>query len=184
MNKAAKAAAAFAVAVFAAGCSTTGPMQDAEHVAFGSFTLISNGHEQSLGDRMIDRHAVLEVRNMMNQQLYSSRVGEEGRFALALPAGEYVLETIAFDYHGETIEAPANFRFSLAEQYSSVYIGAVTLEASLESGIYGVVGTADRYTVNDNCSTGCSDELSALGLQASSSGISLMSWDHQMAANR
>ncbi len=184
MNKAAKSAAAVAIAALVAGCSTTGSIGESEHVAFGSLTLISNGHEHSLGDRMLDRHAVLEVRSMIDQRLYSGRVGKEGRFSMALPAGEYVLETVAFEHHDEMIEAPANFRFSLAEQYSSVYIGALTLEASLESGIYGVVGTADRYTVNDHCSTGCSDELNAHGLQASSSGVSLMSWDHQMAANR
>ena len=184
MNTATKTAATCAIALLAAGCSTTGHMGDAERVAFGSLTLISNGHEQALGGGLMNQHAKIKVRSLADQRLYSGRTGKDGRFALALPAGDYVLETVAFEHHDELIEAPANFRFSFPQQYKSVYIGALTLEASLESGIYGVVGTADRYTVNDRCSKNCVSELEALGLSASSSGVSLMSWDHQMAANR
>lgn len=182
MKTAVKTAAALAIAVLAAGCSTTGVSGGAERVAFGSLTLISNGHEHALGDRLVDRHAVIEVRSKRDQRLYSGRVGQQGRFALSLPAGEYVLETIGFEHHDEMIEAPANFRFTVSNEYRSVYIGAVTLEATLDTGIYGVVGTADRYTVSNECSSDCDEELDAFGLQAATAGISLMSWDHQMAA--
>ena len=184
MNKAAKITAALAVAFFAGGCATTGSSGDSERVAFGSFNLISNGHEVEFGEGLAKRHAAIEVRNTVDQQLYSGRVGKDGKFALSLPTGEYVIETIAFEHHDEMIESPANFRFSVSEEFKSVYIGSVTLEATLDSGIYGVVGTADRYTVNNDCADGCTDTLKTLGLRASTSGVSLMRWDHQFAANR
>ncbi len=184
MSKLTKATVALAMAFIAGGCTTTGYMADAERVAFGSFELVSNGHDVKLGHGPAKRQAAIEVRNILDQTLYSGRVGDDGQFALALPAGEYLIETIAFEHHEEMIEAPANFRFSVPAELKSVYIGSVTLEASLDSGIYGVVGTADRYTVNNECADGCGSKLKSLGLRASNSGISLMSWDYQVAANR
>ena len=179
-----KAAAALAIGFMAAGCTSTAVMGDTYRVAFGTFNLISNGHEIEVGNGPAKRHAMLEVRSMVDQKLYSGRVGNDDRFAMALPVGEYVIETIGFEHHKEMIESPANFRFSVPSDYESVYVGSVTLEATLESGIYGVVGTADRYTVNNHCSDGCDDTLTTLGLGQSTSGISLMSWDYQMAANQ
>ncbi|MEM6513080.1 MAG: hypothetical protein AAF660_08715 [Pseudomonadota bacterium] len=175
---------ASAAILIAAGCSTTAVTGGAERVAFGGLNLISNGHEVSLGGGLDQRDAVIGVRDTLSQRLYTSRVSDGGQFALTLMPGDYLVETIAFDYHGEKIEAPANFRFSVPSEFDSVYIGSVTLEASLESGIYGVVGTADRYTIDDECAVRCDEQLSSLGLQTSTSGVSLMSWDYQVAANR
>ncbi|MEM1174210.1 MAG: hypothetical protein AAGA33_08005 [Pseudomonadota bacterium] len=183
MNKASRAAAAFVTLFLLGGCATLEPA-DTDRVAFGTFNLISNGHEITLGDGPAQRNASIHVRDTFRQHLYSGRVGDDGRFALSLPSGNYVIETIAFEHHGETIESPANFRFNVPDALSSVYIGAVTLEATLDSGIYGVIGTADRYTISNECSDGCERALNALGLPSAKSGVSLMSWDHQMASNR
>ena len=184
MKSLAKTLMAAACVVLATGCASTTSLNSDGHVAFGKFNLISNGHAVDLGHTVFDRHAYVQVRNANNRKLYSGKVGQGGQFAMQLPAGDYLLEKIVFEHHNEKIESDTSFRFTIPEQYRSVYLGTVTLEASLETGIYGVVGTADRYTITDDCSSGCDDQLATLQLPARTSGVSLMSWDHQMAQSR
>jgi len=165
-----------------AGCATTSDVSSAGNnaVAFGSFDLIRNGHDANLGDAPLDRSAYILVRNDESNSSYVGRIGSDGKFAMSLPAGNYLMEKFVFDYRGENIESQTAFRFEVPAS-GSVYLGAIQLEATLESGLYGVVGTADRFTVTDRCDQSCSQQLSGLGLPTSTER-SLMQWDHQLAS--
>jgi hypothetical protein len=166
----------------ATGCATSGnPVPtDTTAVAFGSFKLIQNGHEARIGGDPLERGAYILVRHNDTNSTYVGRIGPSGGFAMALPTGSYLMEKFVFDYRGESIESPTAFRFDVPDT-TSVYLGAIQLEATLESGLYGVVGTADRYTVSDRCEQTCAAQLRELDLPAATES-SLMQWDHQVAS--
>lgn len=178
-----KGIAAVAGALFLlAGCAANSSRVADTEIAFGKFTLVKNGQHAELGPGLLDSNAHIEVRNIRSGDRYEGVIGQDGNFALKLPAGEYIVEAFAFDHRGEPIASATNFQFVVPDNLDSVYIGDVRLEATVESGIYGVVGTADRYLVANDCADGCAERLAAMGLNGDRSGVSLLTWDRRMAS--
>jgi hypothetical protein len=65
----------------------------------------------------------------------------------------------------------------------AVYIGTITLEATLDAGFYGVGGTFDRYTVSNDCSDECAGRMTALGLSENDVTVSLLREEGRMATS-
>ena len=76
-----------------------------------------------------------------------------------------------------------NLSFTVTADKDAVYIGTITLEATLDAGYYGVGGTFDRYTVSNDCSEVCADRMTALGLGEKAVTVSLLREEGRMAAS-
>jgi hypothetical protein len=178
------------------GCSATGNSIDSrvelakistnstDSVVFGKFRLIQNGQETRLGDRFLTASATLNLFDNSEGRAITGKVGRDGEFAWVLPAGDYSVSGISFTKNGKRIETPTNFAFTVARGYDAVYIGTVSLEATLDSGYYGMNGTVDRLTVSDNCSADCSDRLTRLGIETDHPAVALLRQEGQVASSR
>jgi hypothetical protein len=144
-----------------------------ESVVFGKFRLIRNGEEARIGSGPLATSAVLTLRNVDGDEIVG-KAGANGEFAWALDPGVYRVSSIRFDNRGEHEKAVTNFIFSVDGNYSSVYIGTVTLEATFDSGYYGLNGVVDGYSVSNDCAAECGDRLTRLGLDADDSKVELM----------
>ena len=178
------------------GCSSTGATIDSsdklakisaapdESVVFGKFRLIQNGEETPLGNGFLTSSATLRLVDHAGDRVITGRVGRDGEFAWVLPAGDYNLSSVSFSKRGERIETPTNFSFTVSSAYDAVYIGTVSLEATLDSGYYGMNGTIDRLNIIDECKKDCSARLSRLGLDSQAPAIALLRQEGQLASSR
>ncbi|MDJ0918896.1 MAG: hypothetical protein QNJ05_14110 [Woeseiaceae bacterium] len=170
------------------GCAVPGAAVDTasierDAVIFGDLTLVTNGHEARLGDGLFAADAGIRLEHVETGRNYISRVGKNGQFETSVAPGSYRLHTIFFKHHGETIEASTDFVFTVSNAAEATYIGAIGLEASLDNGSHGVVGTADRFTVRNNCANVCDDRMAAIGLPHGDTDIALVQWVNQVAAS-
>ena len=145
-----------------------------ESVVFGKFRLVRNGEEAQFNNDMFATSAALYLKRAGEPGRILGKVGEDGEFAWALEPGNYRVSSISFNNLGERVEPITNFSFSVSGDTDAVYIGTVTLEATFESGYYGINGVVDGYSVRNDCSSGCAARLERLGLDASDSSISLL----------
>jgi len=145
----------------------------ADSVVFGKFRLVRNGREARLGEGLFANTATLHFYRGDEQQEIVGKVGRDGEFAWMLEPGDYRLVTIGFDNRGERAETSADFEFSVEAGQEAVYIGTLTLEASFDSGYYGLNGTVDDYIVRNDCDTDCASRLAQLGMSNVSAAVAL-----------
>ena len=186
--------AVLAAVVSLSGCATSAAVVDAdkgtaqalaapgETVVFGKFRLVRNGQEARFNNDLLATSAVLHLRRASEPGRILGKVGEDGEFAWALVPGHYRVSSISFNNRGERVEPITNFSVSVSGDTDAVYIGTVTLEATFNSGYYGINGIVDGYTVRNDCSSDCAARLERLGLDASNSSVSLMAEPSPMAS--
>lgn len=175
------------------GCATTAESIDtagemaaaneaANAVVFGKFRLVRNGEDVEFGDSIFANSAKLYLSEAGSTGEIVGAVGRDGEFAWALQPGEYQVSSIAFKFHGETIEPATNFSFTVSPEYQASYIGTITLETMFDHGYYGVSGTIDRFSVSNDCKSECATRLSRLGLDENSATTSLLHWNQHVAS--
>ena len=181
------------------GCSTTGRHIDSgaelakisssasDTVVFGQFRLIRNGQEVRQGEGLFGSSARLTLIGEGQREIVG-KVGRNGEFAWVLPPGEYSVSSLSFGNYGDRnprarLETPTNLSFTVSADKDAAYIGTITLEATLDSGYYGVNGTFDRYTVSNDCGAVGADRRAALGLTADDVAVSLLRQEGRMAAS-
>ena len=152
-----------------------------ETLVFGKFRLLRNGEEARLGNGIFATSAKLYVNRDGNPQEIVGAVGGDGQFAWALEPGNYRISSIAFDNRGERVEPVTNFAFTVVHGADATYIGTITMEATFESGYYGLSGRVDRYAVIDDCATDCDAQLAALGLSKETATVNLAQQNGQFA---
>ena len=106
-----------------------------------------------------------------------------------LTPGEYSVSNVSIGNRGnrnprERLEMPTIVSFTVSANKEAVYIGTIALEATLESGDYGVNDTFDRYTVSNDCGAVCVERMAALGLAAGDVTVSLLRQEGRMASSR
>lgn len=183
----AKTLAGLAMLATLAGCSTMNAGSTAADaaplkVAFGEFRLVTNGVEASLGHGLLTGDAGFHIVSEDTGDTFVGKVRKQGQFDMRLQPGAYRVSTVFFKHQGETIEADTNFRFEVAADADSTYVGSIGLEATLESSNYGVVGTADRFTVANECAEDCAPHMATLGLTQGETSVSLFQWESRIAS--
>lgn len=183
------------------GCSTTGRHIDSgaelakisssasDTVVFGQFRLIRNGQEVRQGEGLFGSSARLKLVGEGQGREIVGKVGRNGEFAWVLTPGEYSVSSVSIGNWGdrnprERLETPTNLSFTVSADKEAVYIGTITLQATLDSGYYGVGGTFDRYIVSNDCKAVCGDRMAALGLAAEDVTVSLFRQEGRMASSR
>jgi hypothetical protein len=156
-------------------------MTGSETVVIGKFRLLRNGYEARLGNGFFATSAKLHVNRDGNPQEIVGEVGRDGQFVWILEPGNYRISSIAFDNRGDSVEPVTNFAFTVADGADATYIGTITMEATFESGYYGLSGTVDRYAVIDDCAADCDARLAALGLSRDRAVVSLAHQSGQFA---
>lgn len=165
--------AGIAAALLAAGCANSPMLGDAlsankQDNVIGSFGLVKNGHVADFNGQPLGNRAYIHVSNLSMQPITTAMVRRDGNFSLDLQPGNYVIDAITFEHQGEMIESQASFQFDVGNN-DLTYIGAMTLEVSLENSALGIVGTADRITVANSCGANCDAD------------IAIMRWNAQTA---
>ena len=177
-------------AALLAGCGTTASIESREDFAnhastgtviFGKFRLIRNGTEANVGNSLFGTTVLIQVDNDRPEHSIVGKVGDDGEFAWALEPGNYVISSIAFDNRGERQETDAHLAFTVSGDHKAVYIGTITLEASLDSGYYGTNGSVDDFQISNDCGSECQARLQALGLSTNDMTVSLMQEQYQLA---
>ena len=153
-------------------------------VVFGKFRLLRNGSEVELNDGMFANSAKLHIYTEDGELEVIGKVGKDGEFAWALEPGEYQLESIRVTNRSETTSPETNFRFAVPVGTKAVYLGTMTLETTLNYGYYGMSGTFDSVTVDNDCSSDCAARLSRLGLASDDSVTSLLVQQRTLARTR
>ncbi|MCH5377512.1 MAG: hypothetical protein JJ992_26440 [Planctomycetes bacterium] len=143
-------------------------------VVFGKFRLVRNGNEAQFEDNILSVPPTLTLKRVGSDLELVGDVGEDGEFAWVLEPGFYRVSSIGFSNLGERVEPVTNFTFVVDGAHEAVYVGTVTLEATFDSGYYGVNGTIDRYSVSNDCATDCASRLGDIGMEVEDSTISLM----------
>ena len=156
---------------------------DIDAVVFGKLRLIRNGEVARAGEGMFKSSATLHFHGNGSQEI-TAKIGGEGEFAWALPPGEYTVSGIGFVSRGERHEIPMQVAFTVSADQSPTYIGTLTLEATLESGYYGLNGAIDRFSVTDDCATDCAGRLQQLGLSEQTATVALVRQEGQLAGTR
>jgi hypothetical protein len=151
-------------------------------VAFGKFQLIRNGEAASIGNGLLSTSAVMTLHKAGEYEPFVGQVGADGDFAWALEPGFYRVSSIRFDNRGERVQPITNFTFSVDRDHAAVYVGTITLEATFESGYYGLNGIVNGYTVSNDCASDCAPRLEQLGLDVADATISLMYEQSQLAS--
>ena len=150
-------------------------------VGFGQFRLVRNGQEADLGDGVFASSAALQLFDSEDGCDITGKVGKDGEFAWALHPGEYSVSSVSFTNRGDRVVTPTNFTFTVSENQEAIYVGTITLEATIDSGYYGMNGTIDRFTVIDDCALDCAGRLEQLGLNADAATTSLFRQEGQLA---
>ncbi len=177
-------AGACALAV-SSGCATApGAVADVDKAAntavvFGKLELVRNGSPVELGNGLFANSAIMTLSEQGEGRPITARVGDNGEFSWALPAGTYRIEKIAFRVQNAIVEPETNLTFTVSPEHDASYLGTVALEANFDTGYLGVRGGVDKLTVWDNCSTDCAARLDELGVAEADSASSLMSWDYR-----
>ena len=175
-------------AVAMTGCAASGGANqyaDAEKTAvIGDLRLITNGVEERLGDGLFAADAGFRLEHEETGRDFNGHIGKNGTFEAKLMPGTYRIHTIFFKHHGEIIEADTDFVFSVADDAAATYIGTISLEATLDNSAHGVIGTADRFTVRNDCPSVCDSRMASIGLPHGHASVSLAHWVDQVAANR
>lgn len=170
------------------GCATSGnagQIADAEKSAvFGDLRLITNGVEERLGNGLFAADAGFRLTHQDTGRNLDGNIGKNGTFEAKLAPGTYRIHTIFFKHHGEIIEAETDFVFTVANNAAATYIGTISLEATLENGAHGIIGTADRFTVRNDCANVCDSRMASVGLPHGDTSVSLAHWVGQVAVNR
>jgi hypothetical protein len=151
-------------------------------VVFGRFELLRNGHTVDFGDGIFASSATLNLNESGSVKPIVGHIGRDGEFAWLLEPGTYQVTSIGFRYHGQKIQPPTGFTFTVPEGYRSSYVGTITLETSFDRGLLGTRARVDRYLIDDDCAAVCEARLTRLGLTADSSTRALFSWDRSLAA--
>ena len=152
-----------------------------EPVVFGKFRLVRNGNEANLGTGPFANRAMLHMVNGKDSREIVGQVGDDGEFAWTLAPGRYSLTAIDFDSRGERETADTNFTFTVPADRKAVYIGSITLEATFESGYYGLNGTVDDYRVTNDCAADCEGRLAKLGLSMNDMAVELLTEQYHLA---
>lgn len=186
-----RAAAGIAALLLVVGCANTAPSlnsasdveraatANADKVVFGKLRLVKNGTPVDFTDGFFANSATLNLYQAGANRKIAGKVGDNGDFSWTLPAGTYHVESVAFRFHGQTLEPETNFTFTVSPEYDATYLGTVALEATFDAGYLGAHGTVDRFTVWDNCKSDCERRLGQLGIDDEASTRSLMRWDYQ-----
>lgn len=176
-----------------AGCSTTGGNIESaaaldraktsatDSLVFGQLQLVRNGHDVALGDGLRDNPATLHLYRPGDEREIIRDVGSNGEFAWVLPAGTYRVMNVGFRHHGETLTPLTNFSFEASNARAATYVGALTVEVSVDSGYLGLVGTLDSHSVQADCATSCKNTIARLGLNADDIEMSTLRWEGQVA---
>ncbi len=180
-----------ALAATLAGCSTTASIENGEDLAnsvngnesiiFGKFRLVRNGSEAQISNGMFATQATLKIDNSGAEHGILGKVGKDGEFAWALEPGEYRVTSIGFDSRGEHMETDSGFTLTVPADRKAVYVGTITLEASVDYGYHATKGAVDDYAVADDCATDCARRLDALGLSEDDMTVSLFKEQYQLA---
>ncbi len=152
-----------------------------EPVVFGKFRLVRNGTEADLGTGLFANRAMLHFVNGKDDRDIVGQVGDDGEFAWTLAPGRYRLTAIDFDSRGERESAETNFTFVVPADHKAVYIGSITLEATFESGYYGLNGIVDDYRVTNDCAAECAGRLDRLGLSMNDMTVELLTEQYHLA---
>ena len=155
-----------------------------EAAVFGDLRLFTNGVEERLGDGLFAADAGFRLEHANTGRNFDGRIGKNGTFEARLVPGTYRIHTIFFKHHGEIIEANTDFTFTVADDAAATYIGTISLEATLENSAHGFVGTADRFTVRNDCPSICDSRMASIGLPHGDTHLSLAHWVGQVAANQ
>lgn len=186
------AAAALAV-VLITGCATsTGSIDSSkavskaadssESIVFGKFTLYRNGKEAKLNDGLFaGTTAFLHVNGDDGARQIVGQVGENGEFAWALKPGNYQVSAIDFYHRGERQEVEAGLDFEVPADGKPVYVGTITLEASIDMGYYRPKGAVDSFYVRNDCTSDCARRLDALGIPADTPHVVIPQSVYQLA---
>jgi hypothetical protein len=151
-------------------------------VVFGRFELLRNGHEVDFGGGIFASSATLNLTEAGRAQPIVGRIGRHGEFAWLLEPGTYRVTSIGFRYHGQKIQPPTGFTFTVPKDHAASYVGTITLEASFDQGLLGTRARVDRYTISDDCAAECATRLARLGLTPERSTRALFAWERSVAA--
>ena len=171
-------------------CSTMTSIESGEQLAeaaageplvFGKFRLVRNGNEADLGTGLFANRATLRMVNGKDDREILGQVGNDGEFAWTLAPGRYRLTAIDFDSRGERETADTSFTFVVPADHKAVYIGSITLEATFESGYYGLNGMVDDYVVTNDCAADCAGRLDRLGLSMDDMTVALLTEQYHLA---
>jgi len=147
-------------------------------VVFGKLRLVRNGEEVSFGPGLFANSARLTLQQSGGERQFAGRVGRDGEFSWALPAGDYSVESIAFRVQDRLVSPETSFRFTVSPEHDASYLGTITLEATFDAGYLGVHGGVDRFLVHDDCASDCARRLAQFGVADSRSTRSLVRWDY------
>jgi len=175
------------------GCAaiteTAGLDAESERLAAGSlvigkFELVRNGEEVPLADGLFSNSAKLYLQEAGERKEIAVRVGDNGEFALPAMPGDYEISRVAFNFHGEQLQAPTNLEFSVADDVRASYIGTITLEVTLGSGYRGTVGSFDQFRIRNDCAIDCDRLLTRAGLSPEDAETALVRWQQRTAYSR
>ena len=153
-----------------------------DSIVFGKFTLVRNGAEAKLNDGLFaGTTAFLHVEGDDGARQIVGQVGKNGEFAWALAPGNYRVSEIDFYHRGERQEIEAGLDFTVPEDGQPVYVGTITLEASINMGYYRPTGTVDSFIVQNDCESDCARRLDALGMSAETPHVVMPQSAYQLA---
>ena len=186
------ATATLAVALLAGCATSTGTIDsskaasnavdDSESIVFGKFTLYRNGKAAKLDDGLFaGTTAFLHVNDDNGARQIVGQVGEDGEFAWALEPGNYQVSALDFYHRGERQEIEAGLDFKVPADGKPVYVGTITLEASIDMGYYRPKGAVDGFYVRNDCEDDCARRLDALGLSADTPHVVIPHSVYQLA---
>ncbi|MDJ0941190.1 MAG: hypothetical protein QNJ00_15630 [Woeseiaceae bacterium] len=153
-------------------------------VVYGKFRLLRNGQEVRLDDGVFANSAKLHIHTDTGALEMIGKVGRGGEFAWALTPGDYQLNSIRVTNRSETTSPQTNLRFTVPAGGKAVYLGTMTLETTLDYGYYGLSGTFDSVTIDNDCASDCADRLAQLGLPAGDTVTSLIQQEGTLAGTR
>jgi len=150
----------------------------------GKFELVRNGEEVPLGDGLFSNTVRMSLIGPGGDKEITVKAGDGGDFAWPLARGEYEISHVAFDFHGERLQAPTNLAFSVSDNVRASYIGSITLEVTLGSGYGGTFGSFDRFRVRNDCATDCDRLFTRAGISSEDTETALVHWRQRVAFRR
>ena len=131
------------------GCSTPGTIKDAEQVAtdssivFGSIEVFEDGKQQEWGTRFFGHdHFYLLILPAGTSDAISYKLDDTGKFACALPAGEYTLLGYVWDSDVGKRTGRIGTQFTSPEPGDSTYIGSIIFSGNVA---YLIPAFEDRF---------------------------------------
>jgi hypothetical protein len=134
-------------------------------LVIGRVRWIQNGKPQKLGTGLFTNMITLHVYRQGSDHRIRGNHAEDGTYAWAMPPGTYHIPLIAFlTKEGNSVMAPAFFRFEVLEADGVTYLGTLEVNSTRKSGFPGWKYKMKELVVKDECAADCELVLARIGL--------------------